>query len=157
MSASILPTVSLLVGAMGANGRSVKGINDLHTEIGDTIAVLWAIFGLVVLSVLGLLVNSLVIPPLELHIPGSAYFVSVDSLLYRLSQGITGGAAMLALTRIGHVPTSFRRALEIRHQIAVDEARRRIDDSAPTTDKLQAIFPKATGFGARKDIATGKQ
>lgn len=151
MSASILPTISLLVGSMSANGRSVKGIDELHKELGEIVSVLWAIFGLVAVSVLALFIGTIELPRLALPVFGTAYAVSVDTLIYRVAQGIVGGASALALSRFGVVPTSFFRALQIRREIAVDEARRRIQESAPTSQDLHSSFPTLSGFGAKKD------
>ena len=62
VSASILPTVSLLVNSMTASGRSVEAINKLEAELQSAIDALFLLFGCVGI-VIGALVALSTPPP----------------------------------------------------------------------------------------------
>ena len=54
--------------------------------------------------------------------------------------------------RAGQIPGILRRALTIRHEIAVDEARRKAMEKAPTPEALRQSFSTHPDFGRRVDL-----
>lgn len=141
---------------MSATGRSVKGINELHGEfvrlVGELFSVLlWTIVAIAALAVATAHIT---------HAFGSYKpfgilfdFRSVPDVLRGAGQFALGYASAAALAQFALVPTSLLKALEIRHQIAVDEARRKISEKAPSADDMQKIFGTKQGFGDTKPIS----
>lgn len=152
VSASILPTVSMMVGIMSGTGRSVAGIDQLNAELRDTIDILVAILGFVLVAVLGLLLGTINLPDMQVPLLNTRYSIGLDQVFLRLTNLMVGLAIALALSKFGRVPSSFRRALEIRHQIAVEEAKRRIDENAPSDASVSSMFATSPGFGQSKKV-----
>lgn len=140
VAASILPTISLIVGGMVTGGRSVKSLGELGAELEQTISVLFAIFGLIALAMLVLM--TLAIPmPFGALVPNSLRPVPAI-----IGQGFVGFIGVLVVCKSGTVPGAIRRALSLRTDIALDEARRktveRAGDAAAKTG-----FQTKSGFG----------
>lgn len=152
VSASILPTVSMMVGTMSGTGRSVAGIDQLNAELRDTIDILVAILGFVLVAVLGLLLGTINLPDMQVPLLNTRYSIGLDQAFLRLTNLMVGLAIALALSKFGRVPSSFRRALEIRHQIAVEEAKRRIEENAPSNASVSSMFATSPGFGQSKKV-----
>lgn len=146
VSASILPTISLILGSMTASGRSVKALDELQAELTAAMDSLFLLFGLVGVSVIALLSLAIPTPPLLAHVPHLA------TILERLGQAIVAGAAVLILMRAGQIPGILRRSMNIRHKIAVDEARRKTLESAPDPGAMKEAFPTHPDFGKTVDL-----
>lgn len=142
VAASILPTISLIVGGMVIGSRSVKHLGDLGAELGKTVDALFGIFGLIAVTVIVLM--SLAIPiPFGDHIP--SVLVSVPS---RIGQGFVGFFGMLIVSRSGAIPAAIRQTLSLRTTIAVDEARKKTNEKADVVkEKARAGFSTKEGFG----------
>lgn len=142
VSASILPTISLLINSMTASGRSVKALDELEHEIQIAMDALFLLFGCVAV-VIGALVALAVRPPAILtHVP----YVTTD-VLPRVGQGIVLLFSTVILVRAGQIPGILRRSLAVRHKIAVDEARRKTLEKAPTAAAARASFATHPDFG----------
>lgn len=146
VSASILPTISLILGSMTASGRSVKALDELQVELMAAMDALFFLFGLVGVSVIALL--SLAIPTASLlaHVP---YLATV---LERSGQGIVVGTATLIVMRAGQIPGILRRSMNIRHKIAVEEARRKTLKKAPEPGTVKETFLTHPEFGKTVDL-----
>ena len=143
VSASILPTISLLVNSMAAAGRSVLAIDELNDELNAAMDALFLLFGSVAVVVAALVALSIPPPPLLLEVP-----VLANEILPRAGQAIVAVFSALTLTRIGQIPAILRRSLAVRHKIAVDEARRKTLEKAPKADEVKAAFATHPDFGA---------
>ncbi|MBW4025194.1 MAG: hypothetical protein HIU92_19050 [Proteobacteria bacterium] len=146
VSASILPTISLILGSMTASGRSVKALDELQAELTAAMDALFLLFGLVGVSVIALLSLAIPTPPLLAHVP------YLPTILERSGQGIVFGAATLIVMRAGQIPGILRRSMNIRHKIAVDEARRRTLEKAPDPGTMKDAFPTHPDFGKTVDL-----
>lgn len=142
VSASILPTISLLVGSMTASGRSVLALDELNAELHAAMDALFLMFGSVAV-VVGALVALSTPPPVA--ITGLPYLTS--EVLPRVGQAVVVIFSALILLRVGQIPAILRRSLAIRHKIATDEARRKILERAPAPDASRAAFPTHPDFG----------
>ena len=142
VSASILPTISLLVNSMASSGRSVLAINELNDELQAAMDVLFLLFGCIAVVVAALV---------SLATPAPVYLAGVpivaDQILPRAGQGIVLLFSAATLLRVGHLPAILRRSLSVRHKIAVEEARRKTIEKAPTSDEARAAFPTHPEFG----------
>lgn len=146
VAASILPTISLIVGGMVVGGRSVQHLDDLGAELGDTVDALFGVFGLIGLTVIILM--TLAMPmPFAGYIPSGfpSGWLSIPS---RIGQGMVGFVGVLAISRAGTIPGAIRRSLRLRTAIAVDEARKRTNEKAEAaTVKMRSGFTTKQGFG----------
>lgn len=141
VSASILPTISLILASMTASGRSVHALNELQRELTAAMDALFLLFGLVGVAVIALLALSIATPPIVADIP----FVAGG--LQRFGQALVVSASMLIVMRSGQIPGILRRSLNIRHGIAADEARRKTNEAAPEQGAVKASFPTHPEFG----------
>lgn len=142
VSASILPTVTLLVNSMSSSGRSVQSIERLDEELGAAIDALFLLFGCVAIAI-GALV-SLSIAPADFlkRVP----HLTTD-ILPRAGQAFLVGSCGLIVWRMGQIPAILRRALTIRKEIAVDEAKRKVTERAPNAEALKDAFATHPDFG----------
>ena len=145
VSASILPTISLILGSMTASGRSVKALDELQVELTAAMDALFVLFGLVGVSVMALLALAIPTPSLLAQVPYLAI------ALERMGQAVVAGTATLIVMRAGQIPGILRRSIDIRHKIAVDEARRKTLDNAPDAGVTKATFPTHPDFGKSVD------
>jgi hypothetical protein len=142
VSASILPTISLLVNGMTASGRSVKAIDELRQEFEGAMDALFLLFGCVGV-VVGALVALTTPPPQMLE--GVPYLTT--QALPRAGQSIVVTASILILLRVGQIPAILRRSLAIRHRIATEEARRKTFENAPSGEETRGAFKTHPEFG----------
>ncbi|TIM41070.1 MAG: hypothetical protein E5Y55_26215 [Mesorhizobium sp.] len=142
LSAGLLPTITLLINSMTASGRSVQAIDRLEGELKAAMDALFLLFGCVVLSI-GALV-SLSIQPAN-FLTRVPYLTT--EILPRIGQSLVIGPTTLVVWRAGRIPAILRRALEIRREIAVDEAKRKIIEKAPTTEALRQGYATQESFG----------
>ncbi|MAW99565.1 MAG: hypothetical protein CMN72_07930 [Sphingomonas sp.] len=140
-AASILPTISLIIGAMGASGRSVKGVNELHNELAHAVDALLFIFGTLLVSVAALFALSVPTPNAVAAIP------LAGEILTRGGQAIVSLTAVTALLHAGKIPAILRRILELRREMAVNEVRRQISERAPAAGAMRENFATSAGFG----------
>lgn len=142
VSASILPTISLLINSMTASGRSVKALDELETELQSAMDALFLLFGCVAVVIGGLVALATPPPPLFQKVP---YLTA--QILPRGGQAVVVLFASITLLRVGQIPGILRRSLGMRHKIAVEEARRKTLDKAPTSAATRASFPTHPDFG----------
>lgn len=142
VSASILPTISLLIGSMAAAGKSVLAINELDTEIQSAMNALLFLFGCVGIVVGALVALAIPAPPVLDQIP-----LVTSQVLPRFGQAIVVLFSVLILLRVGQIPAILRRTLAVRHQIALDEARRKTLENAPAAGSAQTSFAPHPDFG----------
>jgi hypothetical protein len=142
VSASILPTISLLVSSMTANGRSVSAINDLEVELQAAMDALFLLFGCVGIVVVGLVALSTQPAAIMNRIP----YLTTE-ILPRFGQMLVVCTSACIVMRIGMIPGILRRSLAIRHRIAIDEAKRKTIENAPDGIKTRAVFATHPDFG----------
>lgn len=142
VSASVLPAVSLLVNSMAAAGRSVLAINELKAEIELAMDALFLLFGCVAVVVSSLVALATPPPRILSEIP-----MLTTEILPRLGQGVVVVFSSIIILRMGHIPALLRRALGIRHDIALEEARRQTLENAPAPGSAEAAFPTHPEFG----------
>jgi hypothetical protein len=160
IAASILPTISLIVGSMSASGRSVKGINDLHAEFVDLVGELFAVLGWIMVAIGGLAFASVEITlGLGIYHPFGILFdfSSLPDVLKGAGRFALGYASAAALAQFSMVPKSVLKALEIRHHIAIDEAKRKVSDNAPSSGDIQKYFGTKQGFGEVKPMTIAEK
>ena len=63
-----------------------------------------------------------------------------------ISQNINDGLGVVAFVA---VPTILLRSLSIKREIAIEEARLRLDETAPKLVDIKASFPTSSEFGKR--------
>jgi hypothetical protein len=141
-SASILPTITLLINSMTSSGRSVQTIDKLNVELQSAIDALFFLFGCVVITVGALAAISLNGPAWLSQVP---YLTS--EVFPRIGQAIVVGALFMILSRAGQIPAILRRSLSVRHEIAVAEARRKLNEKAPVGADVKRMFASKPGFG----------
>lgn len=141
-SASVLPTITLLVNGMTANGRSVLALNELEAELQAAMDALFLLFGCVAIVIGALVALSIEPPAILARVP---YLTS--EILPRMGQLTAVVFSSLILLRVGTLPAILRRALAMRHKIAVDEAKRKNAEKAPTSSDLMKAFPTHEDFG----------
>lgn len=142
VSASILPTISLLVNSMTASGRSVLAINELNDELQSGIEALLQIFMYVVIVVAALLSLSMAPPALLSKVPHLS-----SQFLPRLGQAVAIAFSAMTIMKSGTIPAILKRSLAVRHKIAAEEARRKTVEKAPPPSAAQASFPTHPDFG----------
>jgi hypothetical protein len=142
ISASILPTVSLIVATMTPGGRSVMALNDLEKELNSAMNALFALLAGVGV-VFGALFALSVEPP---NILNRVPFLTTQ-VLPRFGQALVLGGSALIVGRAWHVPAILRRTLRIRHEIAIDEARRTTLENAARVPDANELFPRDPDFG----------
>lgn len=140
VAASILPTISLIVGGMATGSRSVKQLGDLGDELERTISALFAIFGLIAVAAVVLI--ALAIPtPFSDQLPPA-----VQPLPSRIGQGLVGVIAVLVVAKSGTVPGAIRRSLALRTEMALGDARKKTLENAADA-KAKTGFRTKEGFG----------
>lgn len=142
VSASVLPTISLLVNSMTASGRSVLALDELEAELQNAMDALFLLFGCVAVVVGALVALTMPSPSALVKVP----YLTAE-ILPRIGQMIVVAGSSLTLLRIGEIPAILRRSLSVRHKIAVDEARRKTLEKAPTSAAMKASFANHPDFG----------
>lgn len=142
VAASILPTITLLVNSMTASGRSVLAIDKLDNEFNSAMDSLFLFLGCVGVAV-GALIALAISPPTPMRLV--PYLTS--EILPRIGQLMVVTPVALVLIRAGQIPGILRRILKIRHEIAVEEARKKIEDNAPASEAVRASFETHPDFG----------
>ncbi|GGH54804.1 hypothetical protein GVY41_11220 [Frigidibacter albus] len=146
VSASILPTASLVIGSMAGTGRSVKQIVGLFEELQGAIRALFSTFGLVALA-FGMLLVFTMVPRWDLRVTVQGIEVVVLDLPRRCVQVLVAISSVVAAIRAIKVPDLLLRVLEIKAEIAVFEARKSLREQAPTEADVKQMFKKKEGFG----------
>lgn len=141
-SASVLPTVSLLINGMTASGRSVLALDRLEAELQAALDAMFLLFGCVALVMAALFTLSISPPAILLRVPFLA-----SEVLPRFGQAVVVCFTSVIVLRVGMLPAILRRALSLRHSIAVDEAKRKNAEKAPTSDDLMKAFSTHEDFG----------
>lgn len=142
VSASVLPTISLLINSMTASGRSVKAIDDLQVELQAAMDALFLMFGCVAVVIGGLVALTIDPPTILVNIP----YITTQ-ILPRTGQAIVVLFSSIILLRIGQIPAILRRSLAVRHRIAVEEARRKTLERAPKPAAVRGSFETHPDFG----------
>ena len=142
VSASVLPTISLLVNSMTASGRSVKGLEDLQRELDAAMDALFLLFGSVGIVVIGLIALAIEPAAILTRVP----YLTTE-ILPRLGQSVVVGGSAFIVLRIGLIPGILRRSLAARYRIAIDEAKRKTIENVPDGPTTRAMFITHPDFG----------
>lgn len=148
-AASILPTISILLQSMSSSTRSVQRVNDLHKEIAAAVDALFRVLGVSGIATVALLANSISTPQ------AAAVLNSFDAL-ERIGNGIIGASVALLICEAGKIPAIIRRSLNVRFDVARDEARERTRLNAPTAYEVKSYFPTKEGFGRTRSLEDAK-
>ena len=151
ISASILPTTSLVVGAISADGRSVFGLRRLFDELRQAVTSLLTILALAGLSVLGLLLHSLPVgKPVYVQLPSLR--LDLTALFQQVSQATAlYVCAVTAIYALGIYPI-LSGVLKIKYDIARHSATEHVGKQIPAPDVLKASFKNPEGFGKKRDL-----
>lgn len=141
-SASLLPTITLLVNGMTASGRSVQAIENLDTEIRAAMDALLFMFGCIAIAFAGLMALSIESPRVLKQLP-----LLTSEVLPRGGQAVVVSGVIAIVARAGQIPAILRRALAMRKEIAIEEARRKLMDKAPDAAAIRASFSNHPDFG----------
>lgn len=153
VSASILPTVSLVIGSLSSSGRSVMRIEALARELAQAVRTLFAILALVAAAVVLLMLVAIVPemgwrpPVLPLEIPDAA-----RRALQALAILLTVAAALEALA----IPRILARVLALKKDIAVHEARKALAETSPSEAEIRQMFTTREGFGKTIPLDTAR-
>jgi len=142
ISASILPTVSLIAATMTPSGRSVMALNELQKELEAAMDALFTLLVGVGIVFAALFALSVQPPDVLTLVP----YLTTE-LLPRLGQALVAGGSALIVGRAWHVPAILRRTLKLRHEIAIDEARKKTLENAAKLPTAAELFPRDPEFG----------
>jgi hypothetical protein len=146
VAASILPTVSLIVGGMVTGSRSVKQLSELGDELERTVSALFAIFGLIAAAAVVLMALAVPVPF------GDRLPTRLQALPSIFAQGVIAVIAILVVVKSGTIPGAIRRSLELKTEMAVLEARKKTLDNANDAGSKMA-FKTREGFGRVKTLS----
>lgn len=141
-SASILPTVSLIVNSMTTSGRSVKALNELEKELQAAMDALFFLFGCIGVSIAALFALSIQPPEILTRVP----YLTTE-ILPRMGQAFVVAGTGLVFWRAGQIPAILRRLLKTRHEISIDEARAKVEKGAPSSNAIRQSFATHSDFG----------
>lgn len=147
VSASILPTISLILGSMTTGGRSVAAINSLERELRLAMDTLFLLLGSVGMIFAAIFLLGLPPPHRLERLP----YLTTE-VLPRFGQSIVAGGTALILMRAGQIPAILRRSLSIRHEIAVDEAKKKTLENASRVPETKALFGHDPNFGKKVSL-----
>lgn len=163
-TAGVLPTISILIGTVTASGRSVKALNDVHDEIRMAIGALVGLLKFAGATVLVMLLLSAVRGPVPVLLsPGlfadwagylssaavSAQGTTIDvfEVATRIGQSAVLCLALAFTLKAATLPKALFDALRSKHLLALDEARRSLDEKAPRAPEVKKAFAGGTEFG----------
>jgi len=144
VAASILPSVSLVIGSLSSSGRSVMKIDELAQELAQAVHTLFSILGLVAVVVVLLMMIAFV-PEVGWRLPYSP--VEVPDAARRCLQSLALLFAVAATIEAMTIPRILARVLAIRKDIAILEARKSLAEKTPSDADIRQMFPKKDGFG----------
>lgn len=144
VSASILPTVSLVIGSLSSSGRSVMKIDELAQELARAVHTLFSILGLVAV-VVALLMVIAVVPDIGWRLPYG--LTQIPDAARRSLQSLALLFAVAATIEAVKIPRILARVLAIKREIAIFEARKALADKSPSDGDVRQMFPKKEGFG----------
>ncbi|WP_158247959.1 hypothetical protein [Paracoccus sp. SY] len=144
VSASILPTVSLVIGSLSSSGRSVMKIDELAQELSRAVHTLFSILGLVA-AVVALLMVIAVVPDTPWRLP--YFLIQVPDAARRALQSLALLFAVAATLEAVKIPRILARVLSIKKDIAIFEARKALADKSPSDADVRQMFAKKEGFG----------
>ena len=147
LASSILPTISLTIGNMVSQGRTPFGITELHHELESAVRRLISTFGSIALAV-GYSIVFLMRDRL-IMVEGELYGICYEVILSSVAQALLAALLVIVFFQIAHVPTILLRSLSIKREIAIEEARLRLDETAPKLVDIKASFPTSSEFGKR--------
>ena len=148
VSASILPSISLILASLTTGGRSVAAIDRLRDELMAATNALLQLLGIVGIVFAAVFTLGVPTPTLLGRLP-----LLATEILPRLGQAIVVGGAALIVSRAQLVPAILRRCLRIRHEIAADEARKKTVENAAKVGEAQKFFPRDASFGQSVPLA----
>lgn len=163
-TAGVLPTISILIGTVTSSGRSVKALNDVHGEIRTAIEALISLLKLAGTTVAMMFLLSIVHGPYPVlvaaesiaawlsYIPTavvSAQGTTIDlaGLVLRVGQGVVVCLALAFTLKATTLPKALYAALQSKHQLAIEEARRSLDEKAPKAPEIKRAFAGGVEFG----------
>lgn len=163
-TAGVLPTISILIGTISAAGRSVKALNDVYEETKTAISALISLLKLAGTTVAVLFLLNIPKAPLLLPVPAMddvkwvAYLPAVSvsplgstldlvELALRMGQGLVCCLAVMFVFKAASLPHSLYAALQSKHGLAVDEARRVLEEKAPKAADIKKAYGGGAEFG----------
>lgn len=142
ISASILPSISLILASMTTGGRSVHAIDRLRDELMAATDALLQLLGIVGVVFAAVFTLSIAPPNLAFRVP----FLATE-ILPRFGQAVVLAGAAVIVLRASLVPAILRRCLHIRHEIAADEAKKKTVENIAKVGEAQQFFPRNPDFG----------
>jgi len=154
VAAGTIPAMSLLSGSVMSPTRSVARLITLKASL-DTL--LRQLSGMLYASILGavaVIVLVFGVPSLPigwLPVPDYLSWLMVFAADFpeRALQALVLLALFVAGDRIRVIKLTFKMALKARFELALEEARRRTDENAPSAEDVSEAFSTPPGFGAK--------
>jgi hypothetical protein len=146
VAASALPTATLMVNSLTANGRSVRLLLDLGSEMRRMLRALFGVLGLTGVSVLALVALTV---PTPWQLPS---FLGQWAIRSHIGQAVALASIFFTLDATRVIPRSFFRCLGFKLDIAVEEARQKTADNAPKPGEMSGSFKTKPGFGAVRSL-----
>lgn len=149
LAASIMPSITLLIGAITSESKSVKRVSELGVELSHVINELLMLFFLILASMFCLVFLFIPSPFLIKN------FIIYNCLVIALGQGVFIGFLSAALDKTAVIPKSLFKCMELKLNIAKDTSKSKTSDNA--NNAINKISPHISnppeGFGKRTDIS----
>ena len=145
--AGLFPTMLLVVGTMQSGTQSVSGLEKLHAKLKSALDRLYGVYVLGVVTVgLSLIVNSGA-AALKIYLAGGFLFfhAMVFVLIFLLVQFLGSIAIVLG---------TVKEALDIKTDIAIEEAKDRLYDRGKLETKMMRPSIASEGYGRKIDFPT---
>jgi hypothetical protein len=163
-TAGVLPTISILIGSISAGGRSVKALNGVYNETKEAISALLGLFVLAgsavtVLFMISLawakvpvpLVDGTAANVLKIFVPvvpsPAGLSVDLSDIVMRIGQMFVCCLILEFIRRVLKLPAILDRALVGKHELALDEARRKLAENVPKEGDIKKRFGSSPEFG----------
>jgi len=158
LSASILPTLSLVINGLGTGSLSVMAITELKSKVDASVSALLFILGLIGLLVLCLAIATLDLPTYNLEWVSTirnqsiTYQIDIVQSAQRVIQGLAAIAFVMLLRRSGQIPAILRDTADARFKVALRDAEMRLSESAPSKDQIATQYPTSEDFGRSRQL-----
>lgn len=155
MATGILPAMSLLLGAPFPSRYTVARVQEMDDKLGKLLDKLMSTLKLLIAGGALVLVSQFGIGQVEFLTGIELLDAVIADAPDRLLQAAVFTCLIIALDRLRVVGFAFQVVRQVRRDMALDDALKRLDTSAMSEDDVRKAFPTTPGHGAKVALLRG--
>lgn len=157
LSAGLIPAITLLLTAQVPSNYTVAHLEKLEAETDALVEGLISTLVIILIGGIATLIANVGLPIVRVQTAYPTLDKLIEFAPQRFMQAFVFTCFVIGLDRLRIFAAALRTTRALRRDLALGEARRRLNESAPTADEVKVLFKRSATFGAKVTVLRQEQ